>query len=253
MSKSLGNVIEPVSYSEEYSQDMLILYMLSAFPIGNDGDYDRAEAIKLFNARLANNLGNLLNRVLVLSLKLTSWNIPHPQTPSPEERGGVSLSWTCDEKIKALLSYLNHSLNYQFSESQQSELQKTLKKYNETVEVPTKWKYKNYDLKWVLDDCFMMLDKLNKYADETQPWALIKTDEEKTREVLYTLAEGLRQVSIHLYSFFPQKMNELQERLGLLDYKERIENGELQKLLEETPEFLISEKGEPLYKRIEDK
>lgn len=45
--------------------------MLSAFPIGNDGDYDRADAIKLYNAKLANNLGNLVNRVVVLALKLS--------------------------------------------------------------------------------------------------------------------------------------------------------------------------------------
>jgi methionyl-tRNA synthetase len=70
MSKSLGNVIEPVSYSKEYSKELLTLYMLSAFPIGNDGDYDRQDAIKTFNAKLANNLGNLVNRVVVLSLKL---------------------------------------------------------------------------------------------------------------------------------------------------------------------------------------
>jgi len=45
--------------------------MLSAFPVGNDGDYDRADAIKTYNAKLANNLGNLVNRVVVLSLKLS--------------------------------------------------------------------------------------------------------------------------------------------------------------------------------------
>jgi methionyl-tRNA synthetase len=70
MSKSLGNVIEPIAYSNEYSKELLTLYMLSAFPIGNDGDYDRTEAIKLYNAKLANNFGNLVNRVVVLSLKL---------------------------------------------------------------------------------------------------------------------------------------------------------------------------------------
>jgi len=56
MSKSIGNVIEPVSYSEEYSKDLLTLYMLSAFPIGNDGDYDRKDAVLTYNAKLANNL-----------------------------------------------------------------------------------------------------------------------------------------------------------------------------------------------------
>ncbi len=56
MSKSLGNVIEPVSYSKEYSKELLTLYILSAFPIGNDGDYDRRDAILTYNAKLANNM-----------------------------------------------------------------------------------------------------------------------------------------------------------------------------------------------------
>ena len=56
MSKSIGNVIEPISYSQQYSKDLLALYMLSAFPIGNDGDYDRQQAVLTYNAKLANNL-----------------------------------------------------------------------------------------------------------------------------------------------------------------------------------------------------
>ena len=80
MSKSIGNVIDPVEYSEKYSKELLTLYMLSAFPIGNDGDYDRKDAILNFNAKMANNFGNLVNRVVVLTMKLwlengLSWNI----------------------------------------------------------------------------------------------------------------------------------------------------------------------------------
>lgn len=70
MSKSIGNVIDPVEYSEKYSKELLTLYMLSAFPIGNDGDYDRRDAILNFNAKMANNFGNLVNRVVVLTMKL---------------------------------------------------------------------------------------------------------------------------------------------------------------------------------------
>ncbi len=250
MSKSLGNVIEPISYCEKYSQDMLILYMLSAFPIGNDGDYDRGEAIKLYNARLANNLGNLLNRVLVLSLKLPPAEVLSPNWSS--KKWGVRLLGECDEKICSLLAYLQYSLSYEFSESQQKELKETLEKNNETLHVPSKGKYKNYDLKWVLDECFMMLDKLNKYADETQPWVLVKTDEAEARQVLYTLAEGLRQVSLYLYPFFPKKMNELHLRLWLSNYQERLHSGELMEILEERPDFFITEKGEVLYARIEE-
>ena len=70
MSKTIGNVIDPVAYIEEYSRDMLILYLFTAFPIGEDGDFDRHEALLQYNAKLANNLGNLLSRFITLSLRL---------------------------------------------------------------------------------------------------------------------------------------------------------------------------------------
>jgi len=70
ISKSLGNVIDPVAFSEKYSRDMLTLYLLSSFNIGQDGDFDQKQALLTYNAKLANNLGNLVNRVVVLALKI---------------------------------------------------------------------------------------------------------------------------------------------------------------------------------------
>lgn len=70
MSKSIGNVIDPVAYISEYSRDLLVNYLFTAFPIGEDGDFDQREAILQYNAKLSNNLGNLLNRSLTLALKL---------------------------------------------------------------------------------------------------------------------------------------------------------------------------------------
>lgn len=70
ISKSLWNVISPAEYISEYSRDMLLLYLFMGFPIGEDGDFDREQAILMYNAKLSNNLGNLLNRFIALSLKL---------------------------------------------------------------------------------------------------------------------------------------------------------------------------------------
>lgn len=69
MSKTIGNVIDPVEFSHKYSKDLLTLYLLSAFPIGEDGDFSEEQAILMYNAKLANNLGNLLNRFIALGLK----------------------------------------------------------------------------------------------------------------------------------------------------------------------------------------
>ena len=82
---------------------------------------------------------------------------------------------------------------------------------------------KKYNLKQILDSCFVFLDSLNKFADEKEPWKLIKIDEETTRQVLYTLAEGLRQVGLALYPFFPEKMSEMFVKLGLQNYEEILE------------------------------
>lgn len=69
ISKSLGNVIDPVEYCTKYSRDALLLYLLLAFPIGEDGDFDRSQAILMYNAKLANNLWNLLHRFTALGEK----------------------------------------------------------------------------------------------------------------------------------------------------------------------------------------
>ena len=70
ISKSLGNVIDPVEFSAKYAdgRDLMLNYLLSAFPIGQDGDFSEKEAVLAFNHRLANTVGNLLNRFLVLGL-----------------------------------------------------------------------------------------------------------------------------------------------------------------------------------------
>lgn len=75
MSKTIGNVIDPVEYSENFSRDGLLLYLFTAFPIGEDGDFDKNQAILTFNAKLSNNLGNLLNRAIALTLKIGG-NLP---------------------------------------------------------------------------------------------------------------------------------------------------------------------------------
>lgn len=66
ISKSLWNVIDPVEFSQKYSRDLMLLYLLSAFPIWQDWDFSQEQAITMYNAKLANNLWNLLNRFLVL-------------------------------------------------------------------------------------------------------------------------------------------------------------------------------------------
>jgi len=216
ISKSLWNAIDPVEFSEKYSKDLLTLYLLSSFNIGQDWDFDQKQAVLTYNAKLANNLGNLVNRVVVLSLKLNNL-----LTPSV----GIKDFSSPDKENWGLLSYIkNFDINL-----------------------------KNYNLKNSIDESFKFLDELNNYTTEKEPWKTIKEDEEGTREVLYTIAEWLRQVWLNLYTFFPEKMSEMFEKLGLQDYKQRLENWELEKLRTESIVFEIKEKWNNLFERIDVK
>lgn len=225
MSKTIGNVIDPVEYSKKYSKELLTLYMLSSFPIGNDGDYDRKDAVLIFNAKLANNLGNLVNRVVVLTLKLGLKN-------------GLSGIVKPDDNIWGEYTLLDGE------------------KLNNWLSIVYNVEFDNlmneYELKSSLDLSFVTLDKLNKFADTKEPWKTIKQeDQTETIQILYTLAEWVRQVGLNLYPFFPEKMTELFAKLGLENYDTRLENGELERLRSETPIFNITEKGNPLFARFE--
>lgn len=226
ISKSLGNVIDPVEFSEKYSKDLLTLYLLSSFNIWQDWDFDEKQAIFTYNAKLANNLGNLVNRVVVLSLKLwwilkSSKDILNQVVNFP-----IWSEWSVTTNLKSVF------INF----------------YNNVKE----W-YENYNLKLILDESFSFLDKLNKFADEKQPWQMIKYEskQEETRDILFTIAEWLRQVGLALYPFFPEKIAEMFVKLGLEKYAERLEKWELEKLISEKPTFEIKEKWENLFNRIE--
>ena len=102
MSKSIWNVINPVDFCQEYSRDMMVLYLLTAFPVGEDGDFSLEKAILIYNAKLANNLWNLLNRFLVLSLKIGG------------QVNGLEDDIVSTERVKSILSvqklYAQHDI-----------------------------------------------------------------------------------------------------------------------------------------------
>ncbi len=203
MSKTIGNVIDPVAYTEKYSRDALVLYLFTAFPIGEDGDFDQDQAILQFNAKLANNLGNLLNRFITLALKagggienMNVWNV-----------------W-------------NEIIN----------------KYISRLEM--------HNLKGSLELVFECADEVNKYVDTMAPWKLsIENDSEHDSldQILFRVASDLRYIALMLLPFFPVKMRELLNRIGTPydDTHSLTQNLQLPK-----EQFLVTEKGEPLYMRV---
>lgn len=154
MSKSLWNVIDPVEYSETYSKDVLTLYLLSGFNIWYDWDFDNKQALLIYNAKLANNFGNLVNRVVVLSLKIW-WKLESPEEFKISGNTFGSDTWFYEWNPISNIKGFNESF---------------LDKINK------------YDLKSSLDNCFWYLDNLNKFVDENEPWKLIKTDGKKHKK-----------------------------------------------------------------------
>lgn len=211
ISKSLWNAIDPVEFSTKYSKDLLTLYLLSSFNIGQDWDFDTKQAILTYNAKLANNFWNLLNRVVVLSLKLEK-------------------PWILDYALDVEIENIRNSYNLEFSKN-----------------------LNNYNLKSSIDESFKFLDILNKFADTYEPWVLIKekNNNDKVQWILFAIAEWLRNVWLNLYAFFPEKMWEMFEKLGLENYVEKLENWELEKLRNKKEVFKITEKGKPLFARVD--
>ena len=230
MSKSIWNVIEPVAYSEKYNKELLTLYMLSAFNIWRDWDYDRKDAILSYNAKLANNFWNLLNRAVVLTLKLKL------------EEGLIS---NVSEKFKW------YNIDYS-KDSDKPEI------------FDFKWWINEYNiffdnfmslntLKLALDLSFKFLDEVNLYVTETEPWTLMKDETKKhqVEEIMYTICETLRNVSMNLYPFFPEKMTQVFEALWLEWYDKELEEWNLESLRNRKITYKILNKAPILFEKFE--
>jgi methionyl-tRNA synthetase len=199
MSKTIGNVIDPVEYIEKYSRDMLVLYLFSTFPIGEDGDFDQSDAILQYNAKLSNNLGNLMSRSLTLALKLDGGKV-----------GSYEESSIAGKRDDYISKYM--------------------------------WYMQMYDLKWALDSSFAFATELNVYIDSMKPWKLditLPEEKQKLDEALSTVMIGLAYLGYNLAPFFEVKMRELLDRIGV-GMGWEISHG-----------FIVREKWEPLYMRLE--
>jgi methionyl-tRNA synthetase len=211
ISKSIWNIIDPVDFSEKYSKDLLTLYLLCSFNIWQDWDFDQYQAVLAYNAKLANNLGNLVNRVVVLTLKLNLEN---------------GLTWEIDIDIKNKLdSYIN---NYN----------KSIESYNLKEALETSFSF--------LDDINKYVD-----TNEPWKLIKDESKREEVINIFFTISESLRQVWMNLYSFFPEKMWELFTKIWLENYSEQLEDWKLEELRSKEEIFMIKEKWEALFLRFE--
>lgn len=178
MSKSKGNVVDPVVLVDKYGVDAIRYYLLREVPFGADGTYSEDALILRINTDLANDLGNLLHRSLSMIEKFAGGIVPAPHN--------------YEELDEALIQ----------------ETRTALAKVTEHME-----KLETSD---AISAIFSLVGKANKYIDEAAPWALNKQGKkERLATVLYTMVEVIRITSVLLVPFLVETPEKIWQQLGL--------------------------------------
>lgn len=177
ISKSLGNYKSPKEYIEKYGKDAIRYFLLREIVLGKDGNFSEDLLISRINSDLVNNLGNLVNRTIVMANKYFNKEIKFSKNYNDLDKNLI-------ENTNSLYTKVNESINSL--------------KINEALE-----------------EIFKLLDKCNKYIDENEPWNLYKNNDLKRLEdVIYIILENIKVASILLGSFIPETSLKIKNMLN---------------------------------------
>ena len=179
MSKSKGNVVDPYVLAEKFGVDALRFFLLRTFPFGSDGNFSNESLIQTINVDLANDLGNLLSRTTAMAGKYFGGTLPAGRQAD-----------ALDEELLGMVAALRG-------------------KYEEHME---KYAFQN-----ALAEVFKVIQRANKYIDETAPWVLgkdVAANGDRLATVLYNLLETTRICGVLLTPFMPASMDKLFDQLG---------------------------------------
>ncbi len=179
MSKSRGNIVDPVKLIERYGVDALKYFLLREYTFGQDGLYTNEVMLNRMNFDLANDLGNLVSRTVAMIEKYNGGNLPQAKAEGEHDADLKAVALGAAAKVEAYMD------KFSFSQA--------------------------------LEEIWIVVRRTNKYIDETMPWVLAKDESTKDRldTVLHNLAEAIRIVSVLIHPFMHSTSAKIRKQLGI--------------------------------------